>query len=270
MLPSTVRQRAREAREAAQRLVKQSRELGDRADVLMRELEVALRTLREAAVRESPRSSASSDAQTTREEAREERRRATSTAESRSRHAVQHARPPDAASRRRPAHRRDRRVRGDRTALHDGRREDRQVRRVENTEVAMIRTYGPHERVSAKRASAADEDSGLTGATPLGRPIHRRASPGRSRRIEFSRYAVVAPLPCAWIEHHLLALVGISMFEIDILLYLAARHDEDQFGVDPLILGCADDGAQAWLVVRVVRVDFRRALAGSARRRLTK
>ena len=57
ILPSTVRQRAREARQAAQRLVKQSRELGDRADVLMRELEVALRTLREAAVRESPRSS---------------------------------------------------------------------------------------------------------------------------------------------------------------------------------------------------------------------
>jgi|SRR5215831_8132905 len=54
MLPVTVRLRAREAREAAQRLVKRSRELADRADLLMRELEVALRALREAAVREPP------------------------------------------------------------------------------------------------------------------------------------------------------------------------------------------------------------------------
>jgi hypothetical protein len=54
MLPAAVRERAREAREAAQRL---SRELGDRADILMRELEVALRALREATVRELPRSS---------------------------------------------------------------------------------------------------------------------------------------------------------------------------------------------------------------------
>jgi hypothetical protein len=54
MLPAAVRQRAREAREAAQRL---SRALGDRADILMRELEVALRALREATVRELPRSS---------------------------------------------------------------------------------------------------------------------------------------------------------------------------------------------------------------------
>jgi len=54
MLPAAVRQRAREVREAAQRLVKRSRELGDRADVLMRELEVALRTLREAAILEPP------------------------------------------------------------------------------------------------------------------------------------------------------------------------------------------------------------------------
>jgi hypothetical protein len=43
MLPAAVRQRAREAREAAQRFVKQSRELADRADVLMRELEAALK-----------------------------------------------------------------------------------------------------------------------------------------------------------------------------------------------------------------------------------
>ena len=54
MLPAAVRQRAREAREAAQRLVKRSHELGDRADVLMRELEVALRRLREAAILEAP------------------------------------------------------------------------------------------------------------------------------------------------------------------------------------------------------------------------
>jgi len=50
-------QRAREARETAHRLVKQSQELADCADVLMRELEVTLRALREAAVREPPRSS---------------------------------------------------------------------------------------------------------------------------------------------------------------------------------------------------------------------
>ncbi len=56
MLPATVRHRARETREAALRLVKRSRELFDRADLLMRELEVALRALREAAVREPPRS----------------------------------------------------------------------------------------------------------------------------------------------------------------------------------------------------------------------
>jgi hypothetical protein len=54
MLPAAVRQRAREAREVAQRLVKQARELTDHADVLMRELEVALRALREAAILEPP------------------------------------------------------------------------------------------------------------------------------------------------------------------------------------------------------------------------
>jgi len=54
MMPVAVRQRAREAREAAQRLVKRSRKLGDVADVLMRELEVALRALREAAILEPP------------------------------------------------------------------------------------------------------------------------------------------------------------------------------------------------------------------------
>ena len=50
MLPATVRQRARDSRDAARRLVKQSRELGDRADVLMRELESTLRSLWETAV----------------------------------------------------------------------------------------------------------------------------------------------------------------------------------------------------------------------------
>lgn len=56
MLPVAVHQRAREARDVAQRLVKQSRELKDVADVLMRQLEASLRKLRETAVREPPRS----------------------------------------------------------------------------------------------------------------------------------------------------------------------------------------------------------------------
>ena len=68
MLPAAVRQRAREAREVAQRLVKQVRELADRADVLMRELEGALHALREAAVQEQSRSSKlTASAQATRE-----------------------------------------------------------------------------------------------------------------------------------------------------------------------------------------------------------
>lgn len=58
VLPAAVLQRAREAREVAQRLVKRDGELGDGADVLMRELEVALHTLREAAVEQPPQSSA--------------------------------------------------------------------------------------------------------------------------------------------------------------------------------------------------------------------
>jgi hypothetical protein len=48
MLPEQVRRRAQEAREAARRLVKQSRQLTDRADVLTREAEVSLAALREA------------------------------------------------------------------------------------------------------------------------------------------------------------------------------------------------------------------------------
>lgn len=47
LLPAEVRRRAREARAAAQRLVKQSHELSDRADVLMREAEAALAALRD-------------------------------------------------------------------------------------------------------------------------------------------------------------------------------------------------------------------------------
>jgi len=52
MLPSEVRLRAREVREAAQRLVKQSQQARDRSDLLIREAEAALferqRDLREA------------------------------------------------------------------------------------------------------------------------------------------------------------------------------------------------------------------------------
>jgi hypothetical protein len=47
--PEGVRQRARETRETARRLVKQAHELRDRADVLMREAEVAAAALRESA-----------------------------------------------------------------------------------------------------------------------------------------------------------------------------------------------------------------------------
>ena len=46
MLPEEVRRRAREAREAARRLVKQSHQLADRSDVLMREAEVTMATSR--------------------------------------------------------------------------------------------------------------------------------------------------------------------------------------------------------------------------------
>jgi len=52
LLPSEVRRRAQEVREAAQRLVKQSQQARDRSDVLIREAEAALfesqRALREA------------------------------------------------------------------------------------------------------------------------------------------------------------------------------------------------------------------------------
>ena len=58
ILPAAVLQRLRKAREVAQRLVKRGEEPSDTADVLMRELEVALHTLREAAVEAPPKSSA--------------------------------------------------------------------------------------------------------------------------------------------------------------------------------------------------------------------
>jgi hypothetical protein len=48
MLPAEVRRRAQEAREAARTLVKESGQIGDRADVLMREAEVAVAALRDA------------------------------------------------------------------------------------------------------------------------------------------------------------------------------------------------------------------------------
>jgi hypothetical protein len=55
MLPSEVRRRAQEVREAARHLVKESQQLRDRADVLIREAEAALferqRALREAMTR---------------------------------------------------------------------------------------------------------------------------------------------------------------------------------------------------------------------------
>ena len=52
MLPSEIRLRAQAVREAAQRLVKETQQLGDRSDVLIRKAEIALfekqRALREA------------------------------------------------------------------------------------------------------------------------------------------------------------------------------------------------------------------------------
>jgi hypothetical protein len=57
ILLATVLQRLREAREVAHRLVKRGEEPSDTADVLMREPEVALHTLREA-VEQPPQSSA--------------------------------------------------------------------------------------------------------------------------------------------------------------------------------------------------------------------
>lgn len=48
MLPAEVRRRAQETRETARRLVKQSRQLRDRADVLAREAEAAMAALRES------------------------------------------------------------------------------------------------------------------------------------------------------------------------------------------------------------------------------
>ena len=54
MLLAEVRRRAQAAREAARNLVKQSQQLSDRSDVLMREAEAAIHTLRET-MRQPPR-----------------------------------------------------------------------------------------------------------------------------------------------------------------------------------------------------------------------
>jgi len=59
MLPVAVRRRAQAAREAAQRLVKQSHQLSDAADVLLREAEAALYALRDT-MRQAPIRSATS------------------------------------------------------------------------------------------------------------------------------------------------------------------------------------------------------------------
>jgi hypothetical protein len=58
ILPAAVLQRLREAREVAQRLVTRGTGSSDVADVLMRELEVALHALRVAAVERLPQSNA--------------------------------------------------------------------------------------------------------------------------------------------------------------------------------------------------------------------
>jgi 3-phosphoglycerate kinase len=54
ILPDEIRLRMMAARETAQKLVKQSHQLSDRADVLMREAEAALHALRET-MRQPPR-----------------------------------------------------------------------------------------------------------------------------------------------------------------------------------------------------------------------
>jgi hypothetical protein len=59
MLPAEVRRRAQAAREAARSLVKQSGQLNDRVDVLLREAEAALYALRDT-MRQAPTRSATS------------------------------------------------------------------------------------------------------------------------------------------------------------------------------------------------------------------
>jgi len=54
MLPEEIRRRAQAVREAAQYLTKESRELRDTSDVLIREAEAALHALREAMRRSPP------------------------------------------------------------------------------------------------------------------------------------------------------------------------------------------------------------------------
>ena len=55
VLPTEILQRAREVRDAARRLVKESQQLTDRADVLMREAEAAVAALRETMQRTAQR-----------------------------------------------------------------------------------------------------------------------------------------------------------------------------------------------------------------------
>jgi hypothetical protein len=69
MLPVTVRRRAQAAREAARSLVKQSHQLGDAADVLLREAEAALHALRDT-MRQALTLSATSETNHTEEKAR--------------------------------------------------------------------------------------------------------------------------------------------------------------------------------------------------------
>ena len=54
-LPAEIRQRAQEARDAARRLVKESQQLTDHADVLIREAEAAVAALRETMQRTAQR-----------------------------------------------------------------------------------------------------------------------------------------------------------------------------------------------------------------------
>jgi len=54
MVSEEVRRRAQAVRVASERLVKESRELGDSADVLRQEVETALQALQEAMRRSSP------------------------------------------------------------------------------------------------------------------------------------------------------------------------------------------------------------------------
>jgi hypothetical protein len=51
VLPDEIRRRAEDARRTARRLIKDNRQLADRADVLMREAEAAIAAFRETMTR---------------------------------------------------------------------------------------------------------------------------------------------------------------------------------------------------------------------------